>query len=174
MSTRGINFYFRLAKKRPKTPKPDLTTRLLKNLHRPPTHFKLATMGWQEIPNGNSSYFYNDETRESSYVIPPSLLEEKIAYAQTAVPNRSQTLSTASRASPTARSPIVNEKKAEQRRISQAAMEAWTVQVRGFWSDMGWTCKYCVFMCQRMRCPFSSSATNSILLPSQPLPPNPQ
>ncbi|GMH75300.1 hypothetical protein TrVE_jg7505 [Triparma verrucosa] len=96
-------------------------------------------MGWHEIPNGNSSYFYNDETRESSYVIPHEILSQKIAQSSSAVDQaRSQTLSTASRGSPTARSPVINEKKAEQRRISLAAVEAWTVQIH---PDSG-TCYY--------------------------------
>ena len=100
---------------------------------------KYKEMGWHEIPNGNSSYFYNDETRESSYVIPHEILSQKIAQSSSAVDQaRSQTLSTASRGSPTARSPVINEKKAEQRKISLAAVEAWTVQVREFWSDIGY------------------------------------
>ena len=87
-------------------------------------------MGWGEIPNGCSSYFYNEQTKQSSSVCPREVLLEKIASGQAsneATSARSQTLSTASRGSPLSKSPVPeNVPKAE----NKVAMDAWTVQVR--------------------------------------------
>mmetsp|Transcript_28899 Transcript_28899/g.57767 ORF Transcript_28899/g.57767 Transcript_28899/m.57767 type:complete len:1105 (+) Transcript_28899:72-3386(+) len=86
-------------------------------------------MVWVEIPNGSSSYFYNEETKQSTFVCPRELLLEKIAGASSgseAPSARSQTLSTASRGSPLSKSPVAeNVSKAENR----VAMDAWTVQI---------------------------------------------
>ena len=88
-------------------------------------------MGWVEIPNGSSSYFYNEETKQSTYICPAELLvtkmEESKALAGPEKNARAQTLSTASRVGALSRSPV-NEQahKAEVK----VAMDAWTVQVR--------------------------------------------
>jgi len=35
-------------------------------------------MGWVEIPNGTSSFYYNDEMNESTYVAPQDIIDQKL------------------------------------------------------------------------------------------------
>ena len=35
-------------------------------------------MGWVEIPNGTSTYYFNDETNESTYLPPKEIIDQKL------------------------------------------------------------------------------------------------